>query len=469
MLNVNAEIQKAVALLETEVPKAVLTPDAQKSWNLATGLQMYNLYPAALTILPLLTPLRNAIAREHGRGKQAEYKAITSVNANAANFLVAEGYSGPAANISTSDVIAVYRSMALATQVTFEQEWAGRGFVNSKALAVANLLRAFMLQEELAILFAQNTTAATNQQAPGVVGQLPAPTLSASGSGSSFAAGTVYVVVTGVTGMKFLNGSGESVASSVANIALSAGQNLIVQPPVVTNQPVLYFNVYIGTAAAGPFYYAGSTNGAALTITAPVASGSNPPATDNSASANAFNGLLPQIVGGQGSTVQRINKILDLPTLNAFLKTMWDNAKADPDAIYVNSTESLKITNLTIGGGTPYFMTVDNQNNATANFRVARFTNPVTGTELPVRVHPNLPQGTLVAVSTKLPGWYVPAGISNVMEMDMVQDYTEIDYPPVYDPTNGNGDQWTVAVRAYGTFKLYMPLLQGVMFGITAG
>ncbi len=476
MLNVNAEIAKAVELLQTEVPKAALTPDAQKNWNLATGLQMYNLYPAALTILPVLTPLRNAIARGHGKGKQAEFKAITNVNAGGASFIVSEGYSGPSTSVSVEDVIAVYRSMALATQITFEQEWAGRGFVNSKAEAVANLLRAFMLQEELGILFAQNSNAAANQQAPGAVGQLPAPTLTVSNTGGTIgnasSATTVYVVVTPVTGMKFLNGSGEGIASSVGSATVASGTttaSISVQPPVLINQPVLSFNVYVGSAAAGPFYYAGSTNGAAITVTAIPTSGAQPPTTDNTASANAFNGYLAQVAGGAGSTVQRINSTLSLSALDSFLKVMWDNSKADPDALYVNSAESLKITNLTIGGGTPYFVTVDNQNGATANFRVARFTNPVTGTELPVRVHPNLPQGTLFAMSNRMPGWYVPSGISNVMEMDMVQDYTEIDYPPVYDPTNGNGDQWTVAVRSFGTFKLYMPLLQGLMMGITAG
>jgi hypothetical protein len=465
--------------------KGAVSPDTQKNFTTANGLQTYNLEAPAKLMFPQLTPILNNTTRISGKGKQAEYKAITGINTAALNGWTAEGNSGAKVTTNFNDVIAVYKIFSLADGVTFEAEWEGQGFQDVKALAVANLIRAMKIQEENNLLFGQNSVSASNQQAPGAAGSVAAPNVTQASSGGSIASGTYYVGVVPWTGM----GAGVLSAVSTVTVASGSTNQFTVTPPNVSGQPILGFDVYISSTSASSGFYkvtssqlpAGAvlggtilgnqvlTNGAPVTVNSIPTTGAQPPVSDGTASSLAYNGYLAQTFGGSGAYTKSLRGALSINALNDLFLGLWNSAKGDPDVIYANAQESIKITNLTLGaGGTPYFITVDNQNGATAGYRVARLTNQVTGTEVPVNVHPTLPQGTMLAMQRKPPGWYVPTDIPNVMAIDVVQDYTEIDYPPVYDPTGGNGDTWNIAVKCLATFKLYMPLLQGVITGITA-
>ena len=456
-------------------PMSLLAPDVQKDWNLASGFQAYNLEAPAKVLLPQLTPIRNVTARVTGRGKQVEFKAVTALNNTSLSGWVAEGSAANTVQTTSTDIIAVYKSMALADKVTFESQWAATGYQDLKSLAVTNLLRAMMIQEENNLLFGQNTTAASNQQAPGSVGNCANPTLTTSTSGGSIAASTTYgVKVTAITGM------GESNASAQVTSTTGAGSNnsITVTPVFPSGQPVFGFRVYAG-ASGGPWYlvtsanvasvYSGATlnglswltNGQAITLTSIPTSGTQAPTTDNSASSLAYNGLIAQMFGGSGATLNAVNGTLAVSNIDTLLLNMWNAGRADPDGLWCNAQESVKLTNLTLGGGAPYYVMVNEQNQATGSYRVARFTNKVTGTELPVKVHPTLPQGFMLALSSKLPGWYVPTDVPSVWALDLPQDYIEIDYPP----TQSN-PFWQVEVRLYGTLKLYLPLVQGALYGI---
>lgn len=439
----------------------------------------------ALTLAPQLSPIRNKLARVKGRGKKAEFKAVTAFNNTALNGFIAEGTNGPIVQTTTTDITATYKTMALADKVTFEQQWAGAGFLDSKAFAVVNLLRAMMIQEETNILFGQAAGAANaTEQAPGALGAAPnlaAAQVSAGGSGSGFAATTYYVVQTCFTGM------GESAPSAAAqSVTPGAGQNLTLTPVFPAGQPVVGFNFYIGAAAGGPFYkvlaanLSGSapssanlpgntavtwlSNGDPVTVAGvPAAANGTPPGSDGSASANAWNGIYSQMWGGAGATLTKQGGALTLAGINNLLKAMWNSAKADPDGVWCNAQESQKLTSLTLGAGAPYQVLVPDGNvgNAAANFRVARFTNAVTGSELPVNVHPTIPQGSMLFLSLRLPPWYVPTDVQSVIELDLPQDYVEIDYPPTATTA-----YWQVEVRLFGTPKLFIPALQGALYAI---
>lgn len=456
-----------------------LVPDIAKDWNLASGFQAYNLEAPAKVLVPQLTPLRNVTARKSGKGKQVEYKAITALNNTNLNGWVAEGTAASIVQTSTSDITAVYRSMALADKVTFESQWAGQGFGDIKSLAVTNLLRATMIQEENNILFGQNSTAATStQQSPGAVGAaatLATPTTLTTG-GTIGAATAYYFKQTVVTGM------GESLPSAASATVTTGGgatNSITVTPVATAGQPVLGYRIWASTAANGTYYpvvaanctssssgtlngISWFTNGQALVITSIPTTGAAIPAADNTSSANAYNGLLAQIFGGASATITALNGTLTTTAINTLFQGMWNTGRADPNMVIANAQESIKITALTLGAGAPYFIVpAGGQGDATANFRVARFTNAATGSEVPITVHPSLPQGTMLALSTRLPGWYVPTDIDSVWALDLPQDYIEIDYPP----TQSN-PFWQVEVRLFGTLKLYLPLLQGVLTGI---
>jgi hypothetical protein len=487
VLSMNAEIQQTLAAYRSAVlsdPQALLQADAAKAWNVGNGFQAYNL-EALHSLFPQLTPVRNMTSRVKGKGKRVEYKAVTAINTGGLSGFVAEGNAASLVATNTSDIAATYRSFALGDSVTMESEWAGAGFADLKALAVTNLLRATMIAEENAILFGQNSTASAQEQAPGAAGAAPnlaTPTTATSG-GSLPATTAYYFKQTVITPM------GESLPSAApATVTTGAGgsNSITVAPVFPAGQPAIGFNLYLATASGGPYYLVATgnvaatlsggqlpggsltwlTNGDPLVVTSAPASGANPPVADGSASGLAFNGIYSQMWGGNGATLVKQGGALTSNGITGLLKSMWNTSRADPDACWCNVQESVKLTNITLGAGTPYQVLVNQGevNNATANFRVARFTNPATGTELPVRVHPTVPQGLMLFLSSKLPGWYVPTDIPTVWEMDLPQDYTEIDYPPI-----SSNPVWQVEVRFYGALKLYLPAIQGALYGISNG
>ena len=482
---INEEVRKTLDMYLNTVataPPQALAPDVAKAWNVGTGFQRYNLEALHL-FFPQLTPVRNMTSRVKGAGKKVEYKAVTALNnANVQGF-VAEGSAASIVATTTTDITATYKSFALGDTVTFESEWAGVGFTDVKALAVTNLLRAAMIAEENAMLFGQvNGSANTTEQAPGAAGAAPnlaTTNVVGSATGGAIAAATYGVKQTVITGM------GESTPSAERTVVVGGTTvgSIALTPVFPAGQPVIGFQFYVG-ASGGPWYQVqaanvasvlssgvqpgGSatwvTNGDTLTLTSlPANTQPQPPASDSTGNANSFNGIYTQMWGGSGATLTNAKGALTTTLLNGVFKSLWNSARGDPDMMLANVGESIKITALTLGAGTPYQVLVNQGEvaGAAANFRVARYTNPATGTEVPVKVHPTVPQGTILFLQNKLPGWYVPTDVPTIWEMDLPQDYVEIDYPP----TSSN-PLWQVEVRFFGALKLYVPLLQAALYGI---
>ncbi|AFK87712.1 hypothetical protein Tsac_2859 [Thermoanaerobacterium phage THSA-485A] len=446
----------------------VVTPDIAKTLNVASGLQMYNLEPAAKVLTPIFSPIRNKLPRVPGHGKAIEFKAITEVDTTGQSAVAIEGTLANAVTTGIADVTIAYRPFGLSSDpVTYEAEWAAEGFATKpRELAIANLLKATMRAEEKLILFGQGqpgqiTTNGTDSWTfGGMVGNAPQPVVADTTGGTIASSSTVYVVETVLTGM------GESLPSAVVTHALGASANAITVTPVYpTGIPALSFNIYVGTSASGPFYLAASTNGAAVTINAVPNSGQTPPTTDNSGNTNAFNGIFAYLFAqGSGAQITKLGgELTSLSPIDSLLESLFDNSAADPSDMYVNSYESKTITKLVLGqGSTPYFLTIDNQNAATANYRVARYVNPITGTEVKINVHKYMPQGNILVLSHNLPEWYVGSDIEAPFQMNLVQDYTEIDYPPT-----AASPRWISEIRCFGALQGYIPSVHGAIVGIS--
>jgi hypothetical protein len=472
--NVMNEIQATVDLMKTTVPeKAVLDPEFKKTFDTSSGLQPYNLEPFVGTLVPVLTPIRNSLPRLTGRGKQVEFKVVTGINTAKLNGFVREGNAGQIVTTEVRTVTAKYASMALADKVTYEQEWEGKPYVESRALAVANLLRAVMIAEENNILWAQNDVGSASQQAPGAVGKTPAPSAVAGGSGSSLTAGTIYIKAVAFTGM------GAALPSDPVQVNVQQdGQAVTITPVFPANQPIVGFKLFAGTAAGQEYLITEdnvqdnklksdnyTTNGEPIVLTSLPTSGEQASAyaADNSASDLAWNGIIPQIFAGGGQLINLKGKLTDMNPVKKMFKQLFDVAKGDPDVIYVSSTESQTITDLVLGqSNTPYTVLIEEQNGAAGGVKVSRLVNPQTGSVVKVHTHPNMYQGMILFLQTQLPGWYPGAEIPAPIAMDLVQDYTEINYAPTY-----NNPGWTTEVRLLGTVKLYIPMLQGVIYGIS--
>lgn len=519
MLTIAKDLQATLEFYKNGGAESMaLAPEVVKDLQIASGLQAYNLLPTALTLYPALTPVRNILPRLQGRGKQSEFKAIVGLSGDSLTTVWGqEGNSGVKVNLQTTDIIAIYRSIKEATGVSFEQQWAGQGYIDSKSTAVVNLLRQFMINEELAILYGINSSAATNQFGPGAVGTPGAGTLASVAPPSGVTAGnlagaTAFVKYTAVTGM------GESLPSAEQSQAITAGQVLKFTTPARSGLPVLYYKLYtstttgtekLNTAAATVYVDNGSGTALAagkaadgsgafvttggITYVTTAGTGAAVPVADASASSLAYNGFLAQLYGSTqyswptvttpmasvGATVVSANGVLAVQgsgsnAIEAMLASMWQNAAADPKWALLYQTEARKITNLTLGqtstqGPTPYFIVPQGApSDATASFRVSRLVNPVTGSEIALKTHPYFKQGTIIFGTDELPSWYVPTEIPAPIALDMLQDYTEVDYPPVYN-TSGSGDTWVVQVMNMGTFKLFIPPLFGVLDSIALG
>src|SRR5437764_9961114 len=80
-------------------PNEALRGDLAKNITQATGLVAYDLQAPALSLIPVITPIRNMIPRVRGNGGQAtNWKAITGINSTNIGLGVSEGNRGGAIN-----------------------------------------------------------------------------------------------------------------------------------------------------------------------------------------------------------------------------------------------------------------------------------------------------------------------------------------------------------------------------------
>src|SRR5262249_14235352 len=132
---------------------------------------------------------------------------------------------------------------------------------------------------------------------------------------------------------------------------------------------------------------------------------------------------------GRGSVVE----------IDTMLQSMWDNYRVSPTVLYVNSQELKNITAKVLGTGNssllrynagtsqglPYSMV--------AGGTIEFYFNPFSadgGVKMPVKVHPDLPPGTIIAYCEQLPAWYQNNEVPNVAEVLTRRDYYRMDWPP---------------------------------------
>jgi len=270
--------------------------------------------------------------------------------------------------------------------------------------------------------------------------------------------------------------------SSNATQAVTLGQTLSATVPLV-NGAVAYA-WYVGAIGAETLQNITTINSA--TFSAPLATGQQAATvitTDNSRNATlAFDGLLT--VGfnpannayvqtlatgtaGTGSflTASGRGSIVEIDNM---LMQMWNAYRLSPTVIYVNAQEQKNITAkcLTNSSGPLLRYPVDASQDKPYEFAasgvVRWYYNPLTGIEIPVNVHPDLPPGTLLAFCERLPVWYQSNETPNVAEVLTRRDYYRVDWPlrtrrREYD------------VYAEETLAVYAPFGVGVITNIGNG
>ena len=523
-INVASDLREVVAALQSAygggtMPKASLDKDVLADlakFGIGSGMQPYDLAEYAVFLQPTFSPLRNSFTRLRRRGRNFEAKSVTNVDTNNTSGIITEGQLAPAIATQFADVRSHFMSYGVSSDpVTMEQLYAGEGengdfSIDSRAVAVANLLKAQFIKEERLFLggvgsvsqvFSQSNAPANGISLTfsGAIGNAPAGgTLAASTTGGTIAASTtVYAQYTAVsafaipTGMPTNQGSvsygkttaGQSLpqaaALSVVTASTGGTNSVVFTPPGYTGPaPVLGWALYLGAASAGPFYYAGFTTGAPLTVGAVPTTGQNPPATDQSASVGAgpnglngsFNGILSWIFAtGSNATIQAVNGALTLADVNGAFSNAFTNQFANPDHLYTSAHDIQTLTSLLIGNsgvGQPYWFSApqgEMQGDLVANYRVSRYLNPVTSKIIPVDVHAYLPQGTMIGITEQLPDWYVGNNVPDVWTWAGAMDYLEIDY----QPTNTN-PTWISEIRNLGALHCFLPSQNLAITGISA-
>ena len=435
----------------------------QKSITQATNLVWFDLQAPALSLFPVLTPLRNETPRVSGRGGTgANWKAITGINTGLVDAGVSEGNRGAVIATAEVDKLANYRGIGLEDNVTFEADYAAENFQDVKATAALNTLRATMIQEEFLIL-AGNTS--TN------LGTTGTPTLSASASGGTLPTSTASVIVVALTadGLRRsslangvpagaiartnADGSSDNINPGVAQKSANAtvavtGATGSVSASVAAIAGAAGYAWYIGNGAGNERLAAITTINSALFTSYPASSqlASALPSSDLSKNALAFDGLITQaIAAGSGAYVaQQPTGTLGTGTpltsdgaggiqeFTTAFQYFWDNYRLSPDAVWVSAQEAINITKkIVANGGAPLVRYTESSSGdhseITGGAFVKAILNPITQTMVRLRVHPNQSKGTVLFTTKSLP--YPMSGVGNVWQVKTRRDYYQIEWP----------------------------------------
>jgi hypothetical protein len=464
-----------------------------QSGTATSGLTFYDLELGAKFLYPVLTPLRNTMPRVSGKGGiQANWRAVTAINTSGVRLGVSGGNRGGVIAVSTQDYTAAYKGIGLEDNVDFEAQYAGMGFDDVRAIAAKTLLEATMIGEELLILGGCSSVS---------IGQGGTPTLTGSSTGGTLAAQTWSVIVAPLTLDGYINGSvtggvqgqivrtnadgssdtfggGTGKLSASATVTTSGATSSIAATTTTTSGALGYAWFW---GAAGSELLGAITSINSLVITA-AATGTQTAASlgtnDNSANTLVFDGLLTQVVKtgsnsyysaqatgtagtGTGLTSDNEGGIVEV---DVALKHFWDVYRLSPTVIYVNSQEALNISKKILVGGSATSnlrFNVDVKDGMIAGgVMIKEYLNRFSmagGQLIPVKIHPNMPPGTILFYTERLP--YPLSNVSNVAQIRTRQDYYQIEWPLV-------SRKYQYGVYADEVLQHYFPPSMGIITNI---
>ena len=465
----HGSIQEVLQLIN-KAQSALGENTLQKTLTTSSNIINYDLQAPAKNLYPVITPLRNSIPRVPGQGGTAtNWKSIFGLTGSGVKSMpwVPEGQRSGRMNYSAIDKAASYRTLGEEDTVSEEALNAAIGFEDLMSTMAMRLLQGTMIKEEFAILGGNKSVA---------LGTPGTPTLSASGSGATLPAATYSVIcvaltleginaaslssgvvqallVTGADAKTYTLNGGSSQKSAAATQAVTLGQTLFASVPAING--AMGYAWYTGLAGSEKLEKITTINSVAFT--APLA-GTGQAATavtiDASLNANyAFDGLLyTALTGGSGAYINALATGTagtgtpltaggrgNINEIDAMLQSMWDNYRCGPTAIYVNSQELKNGTNKVLSNATGPLLRYDGGSGKdpyaiVANGQIEAYYNPFAmngGYKIPIKLHPNLPAGTILAYCENLPQQYQSADVPNVAEMKIRKEYKQTFWPQV--------------------------------------
>jgi hypothetical protein len=471
----------------------------ERTISTGTGLVAFDLQAPAKNLYPVATPIRNRLPRVGGGvGTATNWRQVNAIIGSGFDAIgwVPEGQRSAQMSYNTSNKAASYVTIGEEDAATFEAISAGRTFEDIQATMTMRLLQKAMLKEEMAILggnasLALGTPTAATLSAAGTGATLPALTysvivaaLTLEGFRNSSLANGVAVqkTITGADGKTYTLNGGSSNQSASATQAVTLGQILSATVPRV--QGAVGYAWFVGAVGSEKLQaittinsaiFAAPLNGAGQVATAVTGDNSlNTMGYDGllttalKASNGAYVNLLATGAAGTGTALTSSGKG-SVNEIDQMLQTMWDTFQVSPSVLYVNSQELKNITTKVLSNGSApllqYFQSPEQAYGLTAGGTISFYYNPFMldgGQRMPVKIHPFVPPGTIVAWAENLPAQYMSSEVPNVAEIKTRQDWYQIDWPITTR-------QRQVGVYAEEVLAVYAPFAMGVIGNIANG
>lgn len=490
--------QDTLALMKQALAKG----DLAKSITLSTGLTAIDLQAPSKNLYPTVTPLRNSIARVGGgTGTATSWRAVNAVVGSGYDAMgwVPEGQRSARMSYVASTKSATFVTLGEEDQLSFEAEAAAQGFEDLDATMTLRLLQKMMRKEECGILGGNASLA---------LGTAPTPTLSASGSGATLPAATYSVIAvaltfegwknsslaggiatatqfTGADGNQYTLNAGSSNKSANATQAVTLGQTLYASVAPVAG--AVAYAWFVGAAGSETLQAISTIDSAAfnapLTSSRQAASAVSADCSTNASLAfdglltaafnpanNAYVQTLATGTAGIGSTLTSSGRG-SIEEIDTMLQLMWDNYRLSPTVLYVNSQELKNITAKVLSSTASPLLRYEASADGPDPYAIVAagavefYFNPFAldgGVKIPVKVHPDLPPGTLIGWCERLPSAYQSNEVPNVAEIKTRRDYYRVDWPL-------RTRQREVGVYAEEVLAIYAPFALGAITNIANG
>lgn len=477
--------------------------ELRKTVSTGTGLVPFDLQAPAKNLFPVATPLRNVIPRVSGGvGTATNWKSIFGINGSGYDSMgwVPEGQRSGRMNYSAVSKSASYKTLGEEDSITFEAINAGRTFEDVQATGVVRILQKMMLKEENAILGGNNSMSLSAPSAPtvsvGTGGSIGANTYNVYAVALTYegyrnytnlvAGGTLAIptsqTITGAdNGTYSVSGGSSNKSSATSTGAISAGSTITASVPVILG--AMAYAWFVGAAGSETLQTVTTLNSVAFSALTTTGQNASAITANNSNNSLAFDGLLYSAfnggayvnslatgTAGVGSTLTSSGRG-SVVEIDNMLLSMWNQYQTSPTVLYVNAQELKNITSKVLNNGSAPLLRYNQGASGndpyaiTANGQVSFYFNPFAlngGSTIPVRIHPLLPPGTIVAWSENLPAQYQNNETPNVAEMKVRADYYSLEWPI------------RTRAREYGVYAeevlaVYYPQSMGIINNISNG
>lgn len=506
--------------ITNETIQLVQQAQQKRAISTQTGLIGYDLATPAAVIVPIITPLVNSLPRERGVGIDIHrWKAISTYGWNSTGAtlpgVLDQNAVAPDLAYTVVNMANIFQTIAAKNTITLQAGLRGRSLEGDVAARrFAELIYALKITEENWLTYFSDYLWAPPvplNPVAGTGGTIPAGTYYVSVSavnanGESFATSCASSVVVGASGTISLTfftqpnatsyhvyvgtSAGTKYRQGAGNYATPSGAEYTQSTGTLSGSATIVLSAYTGSGTTEPAansamcVKSSSTYGSLpLTFNGIMAmtfgAANQAYASVNGAPTSAFtaagsNSGTVALSGGLGTTTMtpqivqpaRSDGKLGYADIRALLLLMFNQARAQPNKMYLSPQDNDTVTNLLYSAtGTRVNIdpTRDGVGNLVAGARVMGFLNPTTGSYIDCEVLPFMPQGTILFGTTVMP-YQVPGMDGPPIRVITNSDYMGIPLPPtISNPVNGQMDVIDE------TLEIAFPGGWGAITGIIAG